>query len=311
MKQEPILEVKNLTKRFGKFTAVDNISFSLKEGEILGFLGPNGAGKTTTIQMLLGITSSSGGSISYFGKDFYKNREYCLSRINYASAFNTLQGRITVWENLLVFAHLYGVKNAKKKIEELSASFEADDLLNQRYWDISAGQKTRVNIIKSLINNPKIILMDEATASLDPDIADKTLSFIEKMKETQNISLLYTSHDMNEITRICDEVIFIDHGHIVAKDTPLNLTKKIKNAEIILAFDGEKEKLEKYLVKEKLNYEFLKEYLVSIKASEDSIPKIIIDINKAGLWITDIEINKPTLEDFFLNIARGGTNVTE
>lgn len=300
-----VLEVKNLTKKYDHFTAVDDISFFVNEGEAVGFLGPNGAGKTTTIQILLGITSPTAGTIKFFGKDFNKHKKECLQRINFASAFNTLQGRITVWENLLVFAHLYKVKNPKKKIMEFINYFEGEALLKQRYWDLSAGQKTKINLIKSLINDPEIILMDEPTASLDPDVVDKTLSFIEELKKSRKITLLYTSHNMDEITRVCDKIIFLDHGKIVAEDTPLNLTKQIKTSTLKLTFDGKKEEMEKYLIEQKLKHEFLNKYIVAITVDEKSIPGIIFGISKTTLWITDIEVQKPTLEDFFLHIVRG------
>lgn len=306
--QNPILEVKNLTKNFGSFTAVDNISFSVGNGEILGLLGPNGAGKTTTIQMLLGITIANGGSISYFGKDFLTNRQYCLQHINFCSAFNTLQGRISVWENLVVFAHLYRVKNPKKKIMDLVEQFSLEPFLTKRYWDISTGQKSIVNIVKSLLNDPELLLMDEPTAGLDPDIADTTLTFIENLRKKRNISILYTSHDMEEVTRICDRVIFLNDGKIVAENSPLNLTKQIGITTITLTFDGKKEDVELYLKREKLPYTFLKNYLVNIKTEEKRIPSIIFDIGKHA-WLTDIDIKKPTLEDVFLHLARGGTHV--
>ena len=157
---ENILEVKNLTKKYSSFVAVDGISFSVPKGKIVGLLGPNGAGKTTTIHMLLGVTLADGGKISYFGKDFYQYKAESLQRINYASAYNTLQGRISVWENLLVFAKLYGVQNPEKKISKLVDYFQVNDLLQKRFWDLSSGQKTRVILIKSLINEPELILMD-------------------------------------------------------------------------------------------------------------------------------------------------------
>ncbi|OGK31088.1 hypothetical protein A3F29_03750, partial [Candidatus Roizmanbacteria bacterium RIFCSPHIGHO2_12_FULL_33_9] len=219
-----ILEVRNLVKNYGKYTAVDGISFDVPKGKVIGFLGPNGAGKTTTIQVLLGITLANGGSVSYFGKDFFKNRSYCLQRINFTSSFNNLQGRTSVFENLLVYSFLYNVKNPRKKIKELIEYFEISSLINKRYYDLSSGQKTRVNVIKSLLNNPDLILMDEPTASLDPDIADKVLSLIENLRKSRGVSILYTSHDMAEVARICDEVIFLDKGKIIAKDTPLGLT---------------------------------------------------------------------------------------
>jgi ABC-2 type transport system ATP-binding protein len=306
---ETVLEVKNLVKNYGSFRAVDGISFSVPKGKVVGFLGPNGAGKTTTIQMLLGITERSGGSIKYFGEDFFKNKQKSLQRINSASAFNTLLGRISVLENLLVFAGLYNVKNGKKKIMDLADSFHATDLLPQLYWDLSSGQKTRVNLMKSLLNDPELILMDEPTASLDPDITDKTLTLIEELKRTRNLSILYTSHNMKEITRVCDEVIFLDHGKIVAEDTPLNLTKKISGADLRLIFEDHKDILEGYLKEEKQIFSFPEENTVIIHTQENLISKIIFGAGKKGIFITDIEVEKPTLEDVFLQIARKEENV--
>ena len=299
-----VLQVKNLTKRFGSFTAVDSISFELREGEVLGLLGPNGAGKTTTIQTLLGITTPNSGEIRYFEKDFSQNRQDCLQMINYTSAFNTLQSRTTVWENLLVFANLYLIDEPKKKIMELVEYFEIKDLLDSQYKYLSSGEKTRVNFIKALLNDPKIILMDEPTASLDPDIADKTLSLIEQIKKNKKISILYTSHNMNEIDRICDRVIFLSQGKIVAEDTPLNLTKKIETTTLRLTFDKGKKIIEKYLIANKQEFEFSKDNIVIIKTKEKLVPKLIFGISSEGIWMTDIEIQKPTLEDVFLQISR-------
>ena len=299
-----ILEVRNLVKNYGKYTAVDGISFDVPKGKVIGFLGPNGAGKTTTIQVLLGITLANGGSVSYFGKDFFKNRSYCLQRINFTSSFNNLQGRTSVFENLLVYSFLYNVKNPRKKIKELIEYFEISSLINKRYYDLSSGQKTRVNVIKSLLNNPDLILMDEPTASLDPDIADKVLSLIENLRKSRGVSILYTSHDMAEVARICDEVIFLDKGKIIAKDTPLGLTKRISKAQLKVTFDADKKILEKYLKAEKLIYKFQSLNTVVINSKEDLIPKLIFSLSKEGIWMTDIEIKKPTLEDFFLQIAR-------
>ena len=159
------------------------ISFSLAKGKIIGLLGPNGAGKTTTIQMLVGITLPDGGAIRYFGLDLHTHREACLQRINFSSSYNMLQSRITVWENLIVFARLYRVDNPKARSGELGEYFGITQLMDQRFMTLSAGQKTRVNLVKALLNDPEVILMDEPTASLDPDIADRTLSLIESLRE--------------------------------------------------------------------------------------------------------------------------------
>lgn len=310
-----VLEIKNLTKKFGSpvdgFTAVNDVSFDLKEGEILGLLGPNGAGKTTTIQMLLGITTPTNGTIHYFGKEFFKNSQHCLSQINFTSAFNNLQGRTSIWENLIVFAHLYQVENCIPKIKKLITRFEMDDLVNKRYFDLSTGQKTRANFIKALINDPKIILMDEPTASLDPDIADKTLTFIEELRRERPITILYTSHNMAEVTRVCDRVIFLDKGKIVAQDTPLGLTKRIQVAQLRLTFNDKKNVVSQYMKKEELSYRFEGEHVVYVTTEEKALPKIIFDLSKLGIWMTDIEVKKPTLEHVFLQIARGEPYVFE
>jgi ABC-2 type transport system ATP-binding protein len=306
---ETLLDVHGLTKDFGRVRAVDRISFSIPRGKIIGLLGPNGAGKTTTIHMLLGITTPTSGRIVYFGHEFTRHRQQCLQRINYASSFNTLQGRISVWENLLVFAHLYGLNAPSARIRELAAYFQVTPLLHTRYWDLSAGQKTRVNLIKALLNNPELILMDEPTASLDPDIADKTLSLIEEARRVSAVSILYTSHDMEEVARICDEVIFLDRGRIVAHDTPLGLTKRIPTAELRLTFDGERQAVQALLVERGARHRFAHPYAVSIDTTEEKIPELIFAISERGVWITNIEVKKPTLEDVFLQIARGTNHV--
>ncbi len=304
------LEVKNLVKNFGSFRAVDGVSFAVPKGKIIGLLGPNGAGKTTTIHMLLGLTTPTSGQIQFFGKNLTDCRSEVLQRSNFVSSFNTLQGRISVQENLLVYSGLYQIQQPKARITELAGYFEIEELLKQRYWDLSAGQKTRVNLVKAFLNEPKLVLMDEPTASLDPDIADKTLTFIEEERRKSDISILYTSHDMEEVTRICDEVIFLDHGSIFAQDTPLSLTKRIQTATLNLTFDGEKEAVETYLQEQEQNYNFNHKYAVSIKTKERLIPKLIFGLSEKGIWITDIEVKKPTLEDVFLTVARGEANVT-
>jgi ABC-2 type transport system ATP-binding protein len=309
MMSEVILQVENLVKTYGSFCAVGGISFAVPRGKVVGLLGPNGAGKTTTIQMLLGVTLKNGGTIHYFGKDFSRHRHYCLQRINFTSAFNTLLGRISVWDNLVVFAGLYGIGKPRKKILELANHLEIIDLLPEKYQNLSTGQKTRVNLVKSLLNDPELVLMDEPTASLDPDIADKTLSLIEALRKARNLAILYTSHNMDEITRICDEVIFLDHGTIVAHDTPGNLTKRIATTQLRLTFDDHQKGIDDYLKSHPYRYTFLDNHVVLIDVEENLIPKLLFGINTIDVCILHIEIKKPTLEDVFLQIARGGKNV--
>src|SRR3989344_467717 len=301
---EAVLEVHDLVKDYGSFRAVNGISFSVPRGKIVGFLGPNGAGKTTTIQMLLGITLSNSGAIRYFGKEFANHRGECLQRINAASAFNTLLGRITVRENLLVFAELYQVFDRKKTIDALLERFEIIDHADEQYWHLSSGQRTRVNLIKSLLNDPELILMDEPTASLDPDIADKTLSLIEELREERGLSILYTSHNMTEVTRICDEVIFLDRGKIVAKDTPEKLMRSIGIATLVLSFSSGQENIERHLKEQGVPHTFVTHQCVEIPTNENAIPEILFGLSHVGSSIIDIEVRKPTLEDVFLQIAR-------
>lgn len=305
----PVLEVKNLTKIFGPpvggFTAVDNISFNINQGEIVGLLGPNGAGKTTTIQMLLGLTTPTTGQIRYFGKDFKKNREYCLSNINFASAYANVQDRMTIRQNLRIYAGLYGVTNFEKRIEELMKLFDIEQLIDQLYWKLSSGQQSRVNLVKSLLNSPKLILMDEPTASLDPEIVNKVIELIQELQKKEKVAILYTSHNMEEVTRLCDRVIFLDHGKIVAMNTPVNLTKLIGEARLIVTFDGEKEVVNNYLEENKYKYKYLRTQIIQIIASEEKIPEVLFSLSKRKVWITDIDIEKPDLEDVFLTIAKG------
>lgn len=300
-----ILEVSALTKLYGQFKAVDTVSFSIEEGEIVGLLGPNGAGKTTTIQMLLDLVAPTSGTISYFGKPFPKEREYCLSRINFASTYAHIQGRMTVYENLHIYAGLYEVNNAKKKIEELMGLLEVSELGNELFWKLSSGQKTRIFLVKAMLNSPRLLLMDEPTASLDPDIANKVVGLVQRLQKKEGVSILYTSHNMDEVERLCDRVMFLDHGTILTEDTPLGLTKKAGNAKLILTYDGEKSPIQKYLDRDAGVYTFPRSHVVEISVAETDIAKVLFGFAKEKIWITNIDVEKPTLEDVFLSIAKG------
>lgn len=300
-----VLSVTHLSKAFGTFTAVEDVSFEVKKGEIVGLLGPNGAGKTTTIQMLLGLVTPSAGSIDYFGKSFFTHRQAALSRINFTAAYSQLQGKLSIHENLRIFSGLYQVKNPKQKIDELMELLEISQFRNTLFWHLSSGQKTRVMIAKSLLNNPELILMDEPTAFLDPEIAAKVIKLILNLQKKEQVSILYTSHRMEEIEQICDRVIFVHQGKIIIEDTPLGLTKRVGDAKLILAFDGSKEKLKDHLIHQKKSYIFLKNYLVSIDVQEFEIADLLIDLKRKGIAITEIDVKKPDLEDVFLSIAKG------
>ncbi len=222
----PIVEVKNLVKKFGDTTAVDNLTFEIEEGKITGLLGPNGAGKTTTIQMLLDLIIPTSGSIRIFGKEMKNSREEILSKINFSSPYVSLPTNLKVWENLTTFARLYGVKNIEKKIDELTTFFDIKDFLPKMTSALSTGQLTRLNLTKALLNDPALLFLDEPTASLDPDIADRTRQLLKRIQKERNVTILYTTHNMAEVEEICDRAIFIHHGKMKDDGAPADLIKK-------------------------------------------------------------------------------------
>jgi len=216
----PQIEVKNLTKRFKDVVAINDISFSIQKGEIVGLLGPNGAGKTTTMHTLLGLITPTAGTINMLGKEFKSNREDILGRINFSSAYIQFMSQLTIWENLYVFARLYNISDARKKISSLLELMEISHMKKTLFGKLSSGQKTRVILAKTLLNDPEILLLDEPTASLDPDIADKVLSTLKNIHTEKNVTILYTSHNMAEIEELCERVIFLHKGSIIHRGTP-------------------------------------------------------------------------------------------
>lgn len=303
--QSEILSVEGLTKRYGDFLAVDHISFTVHEGEIVGLLGPNGAGKTTTIQMLLGLTTPTSGNIRFFGKAFPQYREEILAKTNYASAYSHMQGRITVRNNLTIYAGMYAVPNAQARIDELLELLEVADLADTLFWHLSSGQKTRVVLVKALLNKPRIILMDEPTASLDPEIAQKVVQVVRELQQKEKVAILYTSHNMQEVETVCDRVMIMNQGTIVAEDTPLGLTKKITVSHLILTYDGNQKVVTKYLKNKGYRHSFPRDYAVNIELEEQDIPTVLFGLGNEGIWITHVDIEKPDLEDVFLAIAGG------
>jgi len=301
---QAIVSVDGLTKRYGSYTAVDHLSFEAQEGEILGILGANGAGKSTTIQMLLGLTIPDGGKVTYFGTDFFTHKEACLTKMNFASAYSQLQSRMTVYQNLRIYAGLYQVKDYHSRIKELLKLLEIEEYAETLFWRLSSCQQTRAILAKALLNRPKLLLMDEPTASLDPEIVNKIIDLIRKLQQSEKVTVLFTSHNMEEVARLCDRIIFLSHGKIVANDTPLELTKKIGHATLALAFEGSKTKISQYLNQQKLKFHFVNEYLVEITLLEQDIPKILFGLKEKDIWITNISIEKPSLEDVFLTISQ-------
>lgn len=226
MESKPAIKINNLVKKFNGVTAVDDLSFEIEPGKITGLLGPNGAGKTTTIQMILDIVTPMSGSIEIFGENIGANREKVLGLMNFSSPYVSLPGNLKVWENLATFARLYGVKNTKEKIQELADFFGIREFLGKMTYSLSTGQLTRLNLTKALLNNPRLLLLDEPTASLDPDMADKTRLMLKKIQKEKEVTILYTSHNMVEVEEICDYVIFIQKGKLKDRGTPGELVRK-------------------------------------------------------------------------------------
>lgn len=302
-----VLQVKNLTKKFStngrNFTAVDNISFSLKEGEILGLLGPNGAGKTTTIDMLLNLTKPSGGEIRVFGYTFNRQRETILKQMNFSAAYVNLPWRLKIIECLYTFARLYEVSDYRKKVEFLLKQFMLEELREKTVQDLSSGQLARLYLCKAFVNDPKLLLLDEPTAYLDPDIADLIRKIILEKVKNAKMTVLFTSHNMSEVTEICDRVIFLNHGSIIAQDTPKSLAKKIKWCRVKLLFEVPLEKVK--IVLTNYSYKFwLQQKEIIIEEEEQKLGQLLGRLSLAKLKYSEISVEKPTLEDFFLKVVR-------
>ncbi len=221
------LEVLNLSKKFNNILAVDNINFSIEKNKTLGLLGPNGCGKTTSIGMMLGLITPTKGEILIDNKKLNeKNRIDLLSMMNFASPYIELPKKLTVFQNLNVYARLYGVKNINQRIDEMAEDLNLKDFLNRKTGELSSGQKNRVSLAKSLINKPKLLFLDEPTASLDPDVGDFVREYLENYKSKNELTMLLASHNMSEVERLCDYIVMMKKGEIVDQGTCLELIKK-------------------------------------------------------------------------------------
>jgi ABC-2 type transport system ATP-binding protein len=229
---EPALSVHGLSKSYGKSSVVGPLDFALPPGSVTGLLGGNGAGKTTTIGMVMGLIEPTAGEIRVFGRDLSRERYEVLGRMNFESPYVDLPHRLTVRQNLRVFALLYDVADVEAKIEELADALALRDFLDRQTGRLSAGQKTRVAIAKALVNDPQLLLLDEPTASLDPDTADWVRGRLEAHRATHNCAILLASHNMNEVERLCDRVLMLKEGAIVDDDSPARLLARYGRANL-------------------------------------------------------------------------------
>lgn len=309
-----ILEVKNLTKLFHSghnkppFVAVNDISFSLQRGEILGLLGTNGAGKTTTIQMLLSTLTPTSGSITYFGKNFFANRSECLQKISFASTYINLPSSLTVQENLFVYGTLYGLtkQTLALHIEQGLERFGIQELRYKKTGTLSAGQKTRLMLCKAFLTDPEILLLDEPTASLDPAIAHEVRELILQQQRDRKISVLFTSHNMDEVAYVCNRILVLSQGSIIANDTPENLASSVRTSHVQLVVSDGLKRTISYAEAQGLPYT-LKERSIQIDIDEYKIADLLNDLAQHDVHYTQISIDKPNLEDYFLQISRLNT----
>ena len=219
-----VLDVSNLHKVYASdVVAVDRISFQVARNEIVGLLGPNGAGKTTTINMILGVLSPTSGSILIDGIDIARDRQHALERTNFAAVYAVLPGNLTVEENLRVFGMLYGVASLQQRIDSVIERFDLEHLRKRRAGVLSSGEQTRVTLAKAFLNEPKLLLLDEPTASLDPAAADDVRTRIRRYADEADVGILWTSHNMYEVQEVCHRVLFLSHGNVLLEGDPRTL----------------------------------------------------------------------------------------
>jgi ABC-2 type transport system ATP-binding protein len=226
------IDAADLSKTYSRNRAVDCISFTVKKGETVGLLGGNGAGKTTTIAMLLGLLLPSSGRITVLGHDMARDRFAALAKVNFSSPYIALPHRLTVAENLRVYGHLYSVRDIEGRIRELAGELDLHEILTRPAGQLSAGQKTRVALAKALVNRPELLLLDEPTASLDPDTGDMVRSWLERYRAESGCSILLASHNMAEVTRLCDQVLMMKQGKIVDRGSPQELNTRYQRDDL-------------------------------------------------------------------------------
>jgi len=218
-----ILRITDLTKEYDSMRAVDHISFTVKSGEVVGLLGPNGAGKTTTINMILGILRPTEGTIEILEKDLRRCRSEVSRSVNFAAVYAHMPANLTVWQNLYVFGLLYEIENVKDRIRQLLREFDLESLARTRAGLLSSGELSRLNLAKAVINRPRLLLLDEPTASLDPSVSRLVREKIKEHAVKAGAGILWTSHNMNEIEAVCDRVMFLSRGKILLQGDPRTL----------------------------------------------------------------------------------------
>jgi ABC-2 type transport system ATP-binding protein len=296
----PILRTIGLTKRFDGVIAVDGLDLEIEPGQVVGLLGPNGAGKTTTVNLILGLLSPTTGRVELFGENLERARSRLLKRINFASAYAGLPRDLTVEENLRVFAHLYEVPNARRRIGALVEQLDLAPLAGRRVWHLSAGQRTRVVLAKALLNEPELLLLDEPTASLDPETAERVRADLAAYAAGGR-TLLWTSHNLAEVERHCSRVVFMNQGRVVLDGPPRELARHAGRVLVRIrprgSLDGD------------LAARFAAESgdgWLRAEAADEAEAAELVARSQRAVGLDGVELRHPTLEDLFLILARGG-----
>ena len=303
----PLLEIRDLRKRYDDVEALRGVSLDVERGEFFGLLGPNGAGKSTIINILLGLILADSGSIRVFGQDFAAHQVAIRRRMNVAAAFTSLSGVLTVRENLKVYGHIYGVRNLDAKINALLERFEITDLARRKLQVLSSGQHTRVTLCKGLINEPELLLLDECTLGLDPDIAEKTRRALKEFQREKQTTIVFTSHNMNEVEELCGRIAFLSKGEILRIDTAARIKSLIPQQLLEVRFrPGTDLSAVRHL-----------DGMPHAEPGGDSTLRFVLDdsevqldsllrrLTQAGGHITDVQLTRPTLEEVFIKVARG------
>jgi ABC-2 type transport system ATP-binding protein len=303
----PLLEIRDLRKRYGAVEALTGLSLDIERGEFFGLLGPNGAGKSTTINILLGLILADSGLIRIFGEDLATQPTVVRRRMNVAAAFTSLSGVLTVRENLRVYGNIYGVKNMNAKIDELLERFEITDLANRKLQQLSSGQHTRVTLCKGLINDPELLLLDECTVGLDPDIAEKTRRALQQFQREKQTTIIFTSHNMNEVEELCGRIAFLSKGEILRIDTAERIKSLIPQQIVEIRFHSAADAAAVQLLDGQLTAGRVGDSTLRfvLDDPEQQLDALLRRLTQTEKRITDVQITRPTLEDVFIKVARG------
>lgn len=297
--------IRKLFKKNTVIPALQGISFDVKEGEIFGILGPNGAGKSTCLNILSDLLTTDKGTVRIFGRDFFKEATSIKQHMSLINGYASAPNRLSIYQNLKIYAKIYNVKNAKERIIKLLSLVELEDKKDSKFIQLSSGQKTRVNIVKGLLHKPKLILMDEPTIGLDPVIARKIRNLIKDINKKENVTIVFTSHNMHEVEEVCDRVALLKEGKILKTATVKELTNLIDKKSFEIHFKAKKS-IEKIISKYKvLNLSLNKTKVRFQTGRKFKLNKLITELVKNRVEIEHLHVERPTLEQVFIEVAEG------